>query len=115
MRVFLSTADVSGDLHAAALLDALHKAEPRLESFGLGGARLGAAPGFEPIVDAHMAMLRMSFIHDRCSPPTPGTTLLSSPGGTNAFSRTYRVFMMPPFGKSISYVGSFALVATYLI
>ena len=37
MKVFLSTADASGDLHGAALLDALRKREPDLEPFGLGG------------------------------------------------------------------------------
>jgi lipid-A-disaccharide synthase len=49
MRVLLSTADASGDLHAAALVEALRKREPALEVFGLGGVELERA-GLEPIV-----------------------------------------------------------------
>lgn len=49
MRVFLSTADASGDMHAAGLVEALRKRVPDLEVFGLGGAALGAV-GFAPIV-----------------------------------------------------------------
>jgi len=47
--VFLSTADASGDLHAAALVEALRKRALELDVFGLGGAALDAA-GFRPIV-----------------------------------------------------------------
>ena len=49
MRVFLSTADASGDMHAAALVEALRKATPDLEVFGLGGSALEAV-GFKPVV-----------------------------------------------------------------
>ena len=49
MRVFLSTADASGDLHAAALVEALRKRAHDLDVFGLGGAELERA-GFRPIV-----------------------------------------------------------------
>lgn len=49
MKVFLSTADASGDLHAAALVEALRKRVHELDVFGLGGAELGRA-GFRPIV-----------------------------------------------------------------
>ncbi|MFI5315940.1 MAG: lipid-A-disaccharide synthase [Myxococcota bacterium] len=49
MKVFLSTADASGDLHAAAFVDALRKRVPELDVFGLGGGALAAA-GFRPIV-----------------------------------------------------------------
>lgn len=54
MRVFVSTADASGDLHSAALVTALRKrlaerGEP-LELYGLGGEALLAA-GLEPIVE----------------------------------------------------------------
>ena len=49
MRVFLSTADASGDLHAAALLEALRKRCATLEAFGLGGEALQAM-GLEPVV-----------------------------------------------------------------
>ncbi len=53
MKVFLSTADASGDLHAAGLIEALRarleaRGEP-LEVWGLGGAALEAA-GLEPVV-----------------------------------------------------------------
>jgi lipid-A-disaccharide synthase len=49
VRVFLSTADASGDLHAAALVEALRKRDHELDVFGLGGAELERA-GFRPIV-----------------------------------------------------------------
>ncbi len=53
MKVFLSTADASGDMHAAALLTALrHQLAGRgeeLEAFGLGGDAL-AAVGLESVV-----------------------------------------------------------------
>ena len=49
MKLFLSTADASGDLHAAAFVDALRKRVPELDAFGLGGNALAAA-GFRPIV-----------------------------------------------------------------
>ncbi len=49
MRVFLSTADASGDMHAAALVEALRKRALALDVFGLGGAALDAV-GFRPIV-----------------------------------------------------------------
>ena len=49
MRVFLSTADASGDMHAAALVLALRKRALDLDVFGLGGAAL-AAVGFRQVV-----------------------------------------------------------------
>jgi len=49
VKLFLSTADASGDLHAAALVEALRKRVPELDAFGLGGASLEAA-GFRPLV-----------------------------------------------------------------
>ena len=49
MRVFLSTADASGDMHAAPLLEALREREPELEVFGLGGAASLAA-GLDQVV-----------------------------------------------------------------
>jgi lipid-A-disaccharide synthase len=49
LRVFLSTADASGDMHAAALVAALRKRELDLEVFGLGGRAL-AAVGFTQVV-----------------------------------------------------------------
>ena len=49
MRIFLSTADASGDLHAAALVEALRKRVPELDVFGLGGGELARA-GFRPVV-----------------------------------------------------------------
>jgi lipid-A-disaccharide synthase len=52
LRVFLSTADASGDLHAAALVEALRarlaERGERLHIFGLGGASLEAA-GLRPL------------------------------------------------------------------
>ena len=49
MRVFVSTADASGDLHAAALITALRERVPGLELFGLGGGALVEA-GLEVVV-----------------------------------------------------------------
>jgi lipid-A-disaccharide synthase len=49
VKVFLSTADASGDLHAAAFVEALAKRVPTLDAFGLGGQSLAAA-GFRPVV-----------------------------------------------------------------
>jgi lipid-A-disaccharide synthase len=48
VRVFLCTADASGDLHAAALIEALRARVRELEVFGLGGENLIAA-GLEPV------------------------------------------------------------------
>ena len=50
MRIFLCTADTSGDLHASALLEALAQAEQKLEVFGLGGERLCGSALFEPVL-----------------------------------------------------------------
>ncbi len=49
MRVFISTADASGDLHAGAVLAKLRERRPSVEAFGLGGAGLQAA-GLAPLV-----------------------------------------------------------------
>jgi lipid-A-disaccharide synthase len=49
VKVFLSTADASGDLHAAALLGELREREPDLEAFGLGG-EASLAAGLDPVV-----------------------------------------------------------------
>jgi lipid-A-disaccharide synthase len=49
LKVFLCTADASGDLHAAALVEALRARVRGLEVFGLGGENLVAA-GLESIV-----------------------------------------------------------------
>ena len=49
MKIFLSTADASGDLHAAALLEALRKRAHDLDVFGLGGRELERV-GFRPVV-----------------------------------------------------------------
>ncbi len=47
MRLFLSTADASGDLHAAAFVDALRTRTSELDVYGLGGPALEAA-GLRP-------------------------------------------------------------------
>jgi lipid-A-disaccharide synthase len=49
VRIFVSTADASGDLHASAVVAALRRRRPDLEVYGLGGERLQAA-GLEAIV-----------------------------------------------------------------
>ncbi|MCP4003307.1 MAG: lipid-A-disaccharide synthase [bacterium] len=50
MKLFLSTADASGDLHGAALVAALRERVPDLEVTGLGGDALRAA-GMTPVVE----------------------------------------------------------------
>ncbi|HWB15479.1 MAG TPA: lipid-A-disaccharide synthase [Vicinamibacterales bacterium] len=42
-RVMISCGEASGDLYAAALVDALRASEPHVETFGFGGPRLAAA------------------------------------------------------------------------
>jgi lipid-A-disaccharide synthase len=49
MRIFLSTADASGDLHASALVRALRERIAQVEVLGLGGERL-EAEGLQPVV-----------------------------------------------------------------
>jgi lipid-A-disaccharide synthase len=49
LKLFLCTADASGDLHASALVLALREQVPALEVFGLGGENLVAA-GLESVV-----------------------------------------------------------------
>jgi lipid-A-disaccharide synthase len=50
LRIFLSTADASGDLHAAAVVAALRRRRPDLDVYGLGGEQL-RAEGCEPVVE----------------------------------------------------------------
>jgi lipid-A-disaccharide synthase len=45
MRVMLSCGEASGDLYAAALVEALRAREPGIDVFGLGGDRFAAAGG----------------------------------------------------------------------
>ncbi len=49
MRLFVSAADASGDLHAAAVIEALRQQAPDTSVFGLGGDALELA-GLEPVV-----------------------------------------------------------------
>ncbi len=49
MRLFVSAADASGDLHAAAVIEALRQRVPNASVFGLGGDALELA-GLEPVV-----------------------------------------------------------------
>src|SRR5205085_11079111 len=46
--VFVCAGEASGDLHAAELLEALHRHGRPLPAFGVGGPRMEAL-GFEPI------------------------------------------------------------------
>lgn len=45
IRVMVSCGEVSGDMYAGALVEALRAREPQIEAFGLGGAHLAAAGG----------------------------------------------------------------------
>ena len=62
MRIFLSTGEPSGDLHAANLIHSLRKARPGVEVVGFGGPRMAEAGGrvLYPLVDlAVMWILRV--------------------------------------------------------
>ena len=45
MRIFLSTGEPSGDLHAANLIHSLKKIRPGVEVVGFGGPRMAEAGG----------------------------------------------------------------------
>jgi lipid-A-disaccharide synthase len=53
MRIFLSTGEPSGDLHAANLIHSLRKLRPDVEVIGFGGPRMAEAGGkvLYPLVD----------------------------------------------------------------
>jgi lipid-A-disaccharide synthase len=53
MRIFLSTGEPSGDLHAANLIHSLKKLRPGVEVVGFGGPRMAEAGGkvLYPLVD----------------------------------------------------------------
>ena len=62
MRIFLSTGEPSGDLHAANLIDALRKRDPDVEVVGFGGEKMAEAGAklVYPLVDlAVMWILRV--------------------------------------------------------
>jgi lipid-A-disaccharide synthase len=51
-KVLISAGEASGDLYAAALVDALRRHRPDIEFFGCAGPRMQKA-GVRPVVDAH--------------------------------------------------------------
>ena len=51
MKVLISAAEVSSDIHGAKLLESLRALDPGLRAYGIGGPELQAA-GLEPVVDA---------------------------------------------------------------
>jgi lipid-A-disaccharide synthase len=51
-KVLISAGEASGDLYAAALVDALRRRRPDLQFFGCAGPRMQKA-GVRPVVDAH--------------------------------------------------------------
>ncbi len=58
--ILVIAGELSGDMHAAALLRALRVRRPEIEAFGVGGDELRAA-GMEILVDAHqMAVLGLT-------------------------------------------------------
>ncbi|MBI2712640.1 MAG: lipid-A-disaccharide synthase [Bdellovibrio sp.] len=60
MRVLISAAEASSDIHAAHLLAALKKIDPEIEAFGVGGPAL-QAQSLETVVDAR-ELLAMGFV-----------------------------------------------------
>jgi len=51
LRILISAGEASGEMYGAGLIEALHRRDPSLEFFGVGGARMRAA-GCDTIVDA---------------------------------------------------------------
>ncbi|MGA2374384.1 MAG: lipid-A-disaccharide synthase [Candidatus Sulfotelmatobacter sp.] len=51
MRILISAGEASGEMYGAELIEALHRRDPQLEFFGVGGDRMRAA-GCDTVVDA---------------------------------------------------------------
>lgn len=51
MKILISAGEASGEMYGAQLIEALHRRDPSLEFFGVGGDRMRAA-GCETVVDA---------------------------------------------------------------
>jgi lipid-A-disaccharide synthase len=51
VRILISAGEASGEMYGAGLIDALHRRDPSLEFFGVGGERMRAA-GCDTVVDA---------------------------------------------------------------
>jgi len=51
LRILISAGEASGEMYGAQLIEALHRLDPQLEFFGVGGDRMRAA-GCDTVVDA---------------------------------------------------------------
>src|SRR6202521_4219600 len=51
LRILISAGEASGEMYGAQLIEALHRRDPQLEFFGVGGDRMRAA-GCDTVVDA---------------------------------------------------------------
>ncbi|HEY4229253.1 MAG TPA: lipid-A-disaccharide synthase, partial [Thermoanaerobaculia bacterium] len=51
MNLLISAGEASGDLHGSRLLQALRKARPLVQAFGMGGSRMEAA-GLQRVVSS---------------------------------------------------------------
>jgi lipid-A-disaccharide synthase len=51
LRILISAGEASGEMYGAQLIEALHRLDPSLEFFGVGGERMRAA-GCDTVVDA---------------------------------------------------------------
>ena len=51
LRILISAGEASGEMYGAQLIEALHRRDPHLEFFGVGGDRMRAA-GCDTVVDA---------------------------------------------------------------
>src|SRR3984885_2157772 len=51
VRILISAGEASGEMYGAQLIEALHRLDPSIEFFGVGGERMRAA-GCETVVDA---------------------------------------------------------------
>ena len=51
MRILISAGEASGEMYGAQLIEALHRLDPSIEFFGVGGERMRAA-GCDTVVDA---------------------------------------------------------------
>src|SRR5512141_2254856 len=51
VRILISAGEASGEMYGAQLIEALHRLEPSIDFFGVGGERMRAA-GCDLVVDA---------------------------------------------------------------
>jgi lipid-A-disaccharide synthase len=65
VRILISAGEASGEMYGAQLIEALHRLEPSIDFFGVGGERMRSA-GCDTVVDAKdLAVVGISEIVSR--------------------------------------------------